>query len=147
MPKRRARQSSFGTIIPTSTTSKPRFSIRWYEGSARRKRSGFKSKTDAAEALARVHIGLSDGTLIEKRKAGVAFSKVAESWLNLHSKATLRSHNLNQLNYNAHVKPYFKDTPLVAVTPDRILRFRAHLSNTRPAPPAWTRKATPSESC
>src|ERR1019366_8159984 len=127
MSERRARRSSFGTVIATGTTSKPRFSIRWYEGSARRKRSGFKSKTDATEALARVRAGLSDGTLIEKRKAGIAFSKVAESWLKLHSKPSLRSHSLNQLNYDAHVKPYFKDTPLVAVTPERILRFRAHL--------------------
>ena len=131
---RRKRRNSFGTIIATGTSTHPRFSIRWYEGSARRKRSGFKSKTDAAESLARVRAGLSDGTLIEKRRAGIAFDEIGKSWLKLHSKPSLRSHSLNQLNFDAHVEPYFKDTPLAAVTPERILRFRARLqSKTRAA--------------
>jgi hypothetical protein len=98
----------------------------WGEIVARFRRSK-PAPSDATEALARVRAGLSDGTLIEKRKAGIAFSKVAESWLKLHSEPSLRSHSLNQHNYDAHVKPYFKDTPLVAVTPERVLRFRAHL--------------------
>jgi integrase len=84
--------------------------------------------------LARVRAGLSDGTLIEKRRAGIAFDEIGKSWLKLHSKPSLRSHSLNQLNFDAHVEPYFKDTPLAAVTPERILRFRARLqSKTRAA--------------
>jgi integrase len=114
-------------VIATGTSTHPAFSIRWYEGRTRRKRSGFKSRTDAVEGLARVRTGLSDGTLIEKRRASIGFDDVGDSWLKLHSKPSLRSHDLNELNYRAHVKPYFKDTPLVAVTPERILRFRARL--------------------
>jgi hypothetical protein len=124
---RRARRNSFGTVISTGSKSNPAFSIRWWEGSQRRKTSGFKTRTEASEALARVRAGLSDGTMIVKRGASIGFDKVAESWLDLHSKPSLRSHSLNQLNYDAHVEPYFKDTPLAAVTAERVLKFRAHM--------------------
>jgi integrase len=126
---RRARRSSFGTIIATGTTTNPAFAIRWQEGSKRRKRSGFRSRTDAAEALARIRTGLGDGTLIERRRAGVAFGTVVDEWLNLHSKPNLRSHADNAERCRVHLTPFFgMDTPLAAITPARILEFRAKLS-------------------
>ena len=118
---RSPRRSFFGTIYSTGTTTHPRFSIRWYEGKARRKRSGFKSRTDAAEALARVRAGLSDGTLIEKRRARISLDKAASEWLKLHSKPNLRSHDDNEERYRRHVKPYLGGVPLSAVSPGRIL--------------------------
>jgi integrase len=124
---RSSRRSFFGTIYSTGTTTHPRFSIRWYEGKARRKRSGFKSRTDAAEALARVRAGLSDGTLIEKRRARISLDKAASEWLKLHSKPNLRSHDDNEERYRRHVKPYLGGVPLSAVSPGRILELRAKL--------------------
>jgi integrase len=108
----------------------PAFVIRWWEGSRRKKKSGFRTRTDAAEALARVRTGLGDGTLVEKRKAGIAFSTIAEDWLRLHSAPNLRSHADNQARYERHVKPFFGDAPLTAVTPTRILELRAKLKST-----------------
>ena len=66
---RRARRNSFGTIIATGTTTNPAFVIRWWEGSRRKKKSGFRTRTEAAETLARIRTGLGDGTLVEKRRA------------------------------------------------------------------------------
>lgn len=124
---RRTRRNNFGTILSTGTTTRPAFSIRWYEGSTRRKRSGFKTRTEAAEALARVRAGLSDGTLIEKRRASIGFDKAAEEWLRLHSEPNLRSHDDNVERYEKHVKPIFGTAPLVAITPARVLELRAKL--------------------
>lgn len=127
-PKPRGpRRSFFGTIYSTGTATHPRFSIRWYEGKARRKQSGFKSRTAAAEALARVRAGLSDGTLIEKRRARISFDRAAGEWLKLHSKPNLRSHDDNDERYKRHVKPYLGGVPLLAVSPGRILALRAKL--------------------
>jgi hypothetical protein len=106
--------------LSLGTSTHPSFAIRWYEGTARRKRSGFKSRTEAAEALARVRAGLSDGTLIAKRRASIGFDKAAEEWLRLHSKPNLRSHDDNVERYEKHVKPIFGTTPLVAITPTRV---------------------------
>ena len=132
MPSPRTQPSSCSTNSlrdrdRTGTATHPAFSFAGRRAGQARKRSGYKSRTEAAEGLARVRTGLSDGTLIEKRRASIGFDDVGDSWLKLHSKPSLRSHDLNELNYRAHVKPYFKDTPLVAVTPERILRFRARL--------------------
>ena len=124
---RRPRRSSFGTIITTGTPTTPSFSVRWYEGSKRRKRSGYKTRTEAAEALARVRTMLGDGTLPEKRRASVSFDKVAREWLDLHSKPNLRSHDDNEERYKKHVKPFFGDSPLAAVTAARVLELRAKL--------------------
>jgi integrase len=124
---RRARRNGFGTIIATGTTTHPAFVIRWWEGSRRKKKSGFRTRTDAAEALARVRTGLGDGTLVEKRRAGVGFDEVARQWLDLHSKATLRSHALNEMNYRVHIAPAFGDALLVAITSTRVLELRGKL--------------------
>lgn len=126
---RRTRRNSFGTLIDTGTTTHPSFAIRWWEGSKRKKKSGFKSRTAALEALARVRSGLSDGTLIEKRKAGIAFTTVADEWLRLHSAPNLRSHEDNQGRYDRHLKPFFGDCPLNAITATRILELRAKIQS------------------
>jgi len=127
---RRARRNGFGTIIATGTTTRPAFVIRWWEGSRRKKKSGFRTRTEAAEALSRVRAGLGDGTLVEKRKAAIAFSTIAEDWLRLHSAPNLRSHADNLARYERHVKPFFGDAPLTTITPTRILELRAKLKST-----------------
>lgn len=121
------RRNSFGTIIATGTTTHPAFVIRWWEGSRRKQKSGFGTRTAAAEALARVRTGLGDGTLVEKRRAVIGFDEVARQWLHLHSKPNLRSHADNEGRYRVHVAPFFGDTPLTAITATRILEFRAKL--------------------
>jgi integrase len=124
---RRTRRSGFGYIISKGTTSHPAFVIRWYEGAHRKQKSGFTTRTGAAEGLARVRTGLGDGTLVTKRRAVVGFDEVAKEWLKLHSKPNLRSHEDNQERYTKHVAPFFGDTPLNAITPARILELRAKL--------------------
>jgi integrase len=103
------------------------FAIRWREGSRLKQRGGFRTRKEAAEALARVRVGLSDGTLVEKRRASIGFDEVAKEWLRLHSGPNLRSHADNEERYGKHVAPFFGDVPLAAVTPTRLLEFRAKL--------------------
>jgi len=124
---RRGRRNGFGTVIATGTTTHPAFAIRWWEGSRRKQQSGFRTRTEACEALARVRTGLGDGTLVVKRKAAVGFDEVARQWLDLHSKPNLRSHDDNEERYRIHVAPFFGDCPLAAVSPARILGLRAKL--------------------
>jgi integrase len=124
---RRARRNTFGTIIPTGTATHPAFCVRWWEGSKRRQRSGYKTRTEAAEGLARVQTMLGDGTLPTKRRASIGFDKAADEWLTLHSKPNLRSHDDNEERYEKHVKPFFGDSPLAAVTAARVLELRAKL--------------------
>lgn len=124
---RRARRNNFGTVIATGTATHPTFAIRWWEGSRRKKKSGFRSRTEAADALARIRTGLGDGTLVEKRRAAIGFDQVAREWLDLHSKPNLRSHADNEGRYRGHVAPFFGDMPLTALTPGRILEFRGKL--------------------
>jgi integrase len=124
---RRTRRNGFGTIIATGTTTHPAFVIRWWEGSRRKQKSGFRTRTEAAEALARVRTGLGDGTLVERRRAAIGFDEVARQWLDLHSKPNLRSHADNEERYAKHVAPFFGDCPLSAITPTRILELRAKL--------------------
>ena len=121
------RRGGFGYIVPIGTATNPSFAIRWREGSKHRKKSGFNTRTEAADALARVRVGLGDGTLVEKRRASIAFDDVASDWLRLHSKPNLRSHEDNQERYDNHVRPFFGDAPLNAVTPKRVLEFRAKM--------------------
>jgi integrase len=132
--RKSARRQSFGTIIATGTTTNPAFKIRWWEGSRRRKKSGFRTRTEAAEALARVRTGLGDGTLVEKRRASVGYDEVARQWLDLHSKPNLRSHDDNEERHRVHVAPFFGDAPLTVVTATRILEFRAKLQGGGLAP-------------
>ena len=122
---RRARRNGFGCVISTGTATHPAFAIRWWEGSRRKKKSGFKTRTAASEALARVRTGLGDGTLVEKRKAGIGFDEVARQWLALHSKPNLRSHDDNEERYRLHVAPVLSDAPLGAITATRILDLGA----------------------
>ena len=124
---KRARRNGFGTIISTGTTTNPAFAIRWWEGSRRKQQSGFRRRTDAAEALARVRTGLGDGTLVEKRRAGIGFDEEARQWLDLHSKPTLRSRMDNEERFRLHEAGFFGDCPLSAVTATRILELRAKL--------------------
>jgi hypothetical protein len=124
---RRTRRNGFGTILAVGTTTHPAFAIRWWEGSRRKKKSGFRTRTEAADALARVRTGLGDGTLVEKRRAAIGFDTVARQWLDLHSKPNLRSHDDNEERYRGHVATFFGDCPLTAVTATRILELRAKL--------------------
>ena len=131
MKTRRARRNGFGTIVATGTSTNPAFMIRWWEGSKRKKQSGFRTRTEAAEALARIRTGLGDGTLVERRKAAVSFDVAAREWLDLHSKPNLRSHQDNVERYDKHLAPFFGDgTPLAAVTAGRILELRGKLQAT-----------------
>jgi integrase len=130
----RARRQSFGSIYSTGTPTHPAFFIRWYEGSKRKKKSGFQTRTDAARSLARIRTGLDDGTLVDKRRAAIGFDEVARQWLDLHSKPNLRSHADNEERYRVHVAPFFGDAPLTAVTATRILEFRAKLQAAALAP-------------
>lgn len=122
---RTRRRGAFGCILEKGPKL---FCIRWREGSIHRRQSGFKSKTEAAEALARIRTKLSNGTLAKERKASIGFDKAAEEWLDLHSKVNLRSHSLNVENYKRHVEPFFGDAPLSTVTAKRILELRAKLA-------------------
>lgn len=131
---RRARRSGFGTVIATGTATHPAFAIRWWEGSRRKQKSGFRTRTDAAEALARVRTGLGDGTLVEKRRAAIGFGEVARQWLDLHSRPNLRSHEDNEERFEKHAKVFFGDGPLTTVTATRILEFRARLQASKLAP-------------
>jgi integrase len=125
------RRRDFGYIIPAAYDAKrrplPPFKIRWREGTKLKKKSGFKTQQEAQDALARIRVGLSDGTLVEKRRASIGFDKVAQEWLRLHSQAALRGHAMNEMNYRIHVEPFFGDCPLSAMTASRILELRAHL--------------------
>jgi len=107
--KHRGKQPGFGTIISVGTTTHPAFKIRWHEGGVHRKQGGFKTKTEAAEALVRVRAGLGDGTLVAKHGAAIGFDKVAElltrfakEWLIFQSERNLRSH---QDNLETNTKP------------------------------------------
>ena len=122
--RRRSRANNFGTVIPVGPGE---FAIRWWEDGKRKWESGFKTRTEAIEGLARVRSGLSDGTLAVKRAAGVSFDVAAQEWLELHSKPNLRSHDDNVERYENHVKPFLGSTPMSAVTPAKILQLRAHL--------------------
>lgn len=124
---RRTRRSGFGAIYSVGTPAHPAFFIRWFEGTKRKKQSGFTTRTAAAEALARIRTTLGDGTLVVKRRAKVGFDAVAMEWLELHSKPNLRSHEDNAGRYRIHLKPFLGDAPLTAVTATRILELRAHL--------------------
>src|SRR5439155_18032487 len=86
------RRGGFGYIVAKGTTAHPVFAVRWREGSRHKQKSGFKTRTEAAEALARVRVGLGDGTLVEKRRASIGFDQIAKEWLKLHSAPNLRSH-------------------------------------------------------
>ena len=131
---RRTRRNGFGSIYATGTPTHPAFFIRWFEGSKRKKQSGFRTRTDAGDALARIRTGLGDGTLVEKRRAGVGFGEVARQWLDLHSKPNLRSHEDNEERFTKHVAVFFGDCPLIAITATRILEFRAKLQSGGLAP-------------
>src|SRR3954466_10727022 len=100
---RRGRRSGFGAIYSTGTATRPAFFIRWFEGSKRKKQSGFITRTAAAEALARVRTGLGDGTLVQRRRAAVGFDAVGKEWLELHSKPNLRSHQDNVERFKLHL--------------------------------------------
>ena len=124
---RRQRRSGFGTVISKGTATHPAFTIRWFEGLRRKQQSGFASRTAAMEALARVRVGLGDGTLVEKRRASISFDVVARQWLELHSAPNLRSHQDNVERYAKHLAPFFAGAPIAAVTPARILGLRQKL--------------------
>ncbi len=118
------RRGGFGYIVEKAPKV---FAIRWREGSTQKQKSGFETRTAAAEALARIRVGLSDGTLVEKRRASIGFDEVAKEWLKLHSAPNLRSHADNAERYRLHVEPFFKNAPLSAVTATRLLELRTKL--------------------
>jgi integrase len=121
-----ARRNSFGTIISVGTPARREFGIRWWEGKVRRKVVGFQTKRDAADALAKVRIGLGDGTLSQERKASITFDEVAKEWLELVS-ANLRSHEADEIFYRGHVKPALGAKRLAAVTATTLLELRSTL--------------------
>lgn len=121
------RRGGFGYIVSKGTPGNPAFAVRWKEGPRSKQQSGFRTRTEAADALARIRIGLGDGTLVEKRRAGVAFEVVAQQWLDLHSAPLLRSHVANQSRYKTHLEPFFRGSPLRAIDPPRIMALREKL--------------------
>lgn len=124
----RRRRGDFGYIIGSGRDgNEAPFKIRWREGGKHRKKSGYRTKTDAQAALHRIHAALADGTLVAQRRASIGLDSVAQDWLRLHSAPALRSHKLNLHNYTRHIKPFFADCPLRAVTPAKILELRAEL--------------------
>ena len=98
--RRRTRRNSFGTVIPTGNSTYPSFAIRWWEGSRRKKQSGFPTRTLVVEALARIRAGLGDGTLVEKRRATIGFDQVARQWLD-QDKYARHVHDLARLEPEA----------------------------------------------
>jgi integrase len=148
--RKRRRRGAFGCILGKVAP----FTVRWREQSVtftadgtptekvvHKRKSGFKTRTEAAEELARQRLALRQKTpeerwrdeeerkrvAEEKRRAAISFDDVAQEWLRLHSAATLRSHPLNLMNYRVHVAPFFGKCPLAAVDAKRILELRAHL--------------------
>ncbi len=118
------RRGSFGYVVEKAPKL---FAIRWREGSRHKQKSGYETRTEAAAALARIRVGLSEGTLVEKRRASIGFDEVAKEWLRLHSAPNLRSHADNEGRYRVHIEPFFGKTPLAAVNATRVLEFRAKL--------------------
>ncbi len=126
-----AKRNCFGSVRQHPVTGV--ISIRWFEAGVRKRKSGFKTRREANEALARIRVGLGDGTLAAKRKGAIGFNVAAQEWLQLHSAAKLQreggggSHRLNLYNYRLHIAPFFGEMPLQAVDAKRILEFRAKL--------------------
>ena len=135
-PRKASRRSSrrdFGCVFSMGTPTEPRFGVRWYEqlpGSTkptRRQKSGFKTKKDAQEELARTRVKIGDGTASAEQRAEISFDVVANEWLDLHSKP-LRSHYQNKLRYENRIKPFFGTLPLSRITAVKVLEFKASLA-------------------
>lgn len=124
-----SRRRDFGVIIPEGTTTRPAFSIRWWEGGKWRRKRGFRTKTDAAAELARVRTLLADGVLDAHRRADVTLSAVADEWLRTHSAVKLRSHQDNQERWKPLEDFFGRATCLKEVTPSRILEARQRLAS------------------
>lgn len=132
MSKRVGRKSGrrdFGSIVEEGTPTNPSFTIRYEEGSRRRGKRGYKSRRAAEEALARIRASRVDGVLEPKRATEVTLTEAGDEWLKLHSKPNLRSHEQNVIRWEIHIKPFFGDIPLPAITPTRILEFRSHVQS------------------
>lgn len=57
----RRRRRDFGSIYADGTTTTPSFSVMWWEGGKRRRKRGFRTRTDAAAYLARVRVERDSG--------------------------------------------------------------------------------------
>lgn len=123
---RRSRRRDFGCVIAVGTATEPSFVIRWWDHGKRRQQSGFKTRKEAQEALAKARLELADGTAAAKQKAETTLETVATKWLALHS-AQLRSHDDNEERWEKHVKPRLGHLPLAAITAERLLEFRSGL--------------------
>lgn len=62
MSRKRKGRRDFGQICDDGTPTDPRFSVVWWEGTRKRRKRGFTSRTDAEAQLARVRVELADGT-------------------------------------------------------------------------------------
>ncbi len=124
--RRRLGRRDFGSIYAHGTPTEPRFSVMWWEGGRRRRKRGFRTRTDAAAFLAKVRTAMGDGTLAAARRAEALFTDVGEEWLKLHS-AALRSHHENEIRWNRRIKAAFSGFPLAAVTSSKVLEFKAAL--------------------
>jgi len=60
--RKRNGRRDFGQICAHGTPTDPRFSVVWWEGTRKRRKRGFTSRTDAEAHLARVRVELADGT-------------------------------------------------------------------------------------
>jgi integrase len=124
---RRSGRRDFGSVYTDGTATDPRFSVMWWEGGKRRRKRGFRTRTDAAAFLARIRTALSDGILQAERRADVALSTVGDEWLRTHSAVRLRSHDANVIRWGSLTTFFGPAAKLSEVTPSRILELRERL--------------------
>jgi integrase len=132
--KRRAGRRDFGAIKSEGTATKPRFSVRWYEGGRQRRKRGFTRRGDAEAFLARVRTALSDGVLEAHRRGEVMLATIADEWLRTHSAVKLRSHPDNVERWKRLGEFFGEGLAVSNVTPSRILELRSHLRSDGLAP-------------
>jgi hypothetical protein len=132
--RRRAGRRDFGSIYADGTTSDPRHSVMWWEGGKRRRKRGFRTRTEAEAFLARVRTALSDGVLDAHRRSEVTLAAVADEWLRTHSAVKLRSHSDNIERWRRFTEFFGPSAAICEVTPSRILELREALNRAGYAP-------------
>jgi integrase len=114
--------------------------IWWYKfrfaGQVFRESAKTKSKALARQAERKRHQALEAGIHgIKKRVVPVTFSTAAAEWLKL-KKATLaaRSHRIEQVNIDKHLKPIFGPTLLIDITAEDIAEYQKTRLREKAAP-------------
>lgn len=122
------RRRDFGVIIADGTPTNPSFSARWRDGGRHRRKSGFPSRTAAAEHLAMVRTAAASGLLDAHRRSDIPLVAVAEEWLRVHSAVRLRSHQDNVERWARLARFLGVQLTLSKLSPTRILELREHLA-------------------